>query len=116
MKVTTPGSLIGWTHLSARGWRRPNRKTEQARLTDRVDPSVSEREATTELDKQREGGNGQIGQAEQAGLTDSVDPPVSEREVTAKLDKRSRPGGREEVGRGWARKEERMPGRNYFLG
>jgi hypothetical protein len=24
MKVTTLGSLTGWAHLSARGWRRPN--------------------------------------------------------------------------------------------
>jgi hypothetical protein len=60
-------------------------------LTDRVGPPVSERVAMAESDKQREGGDGRIGQAEQAGLTDRVDPPVSEREATAKSDKRSRP-------------------------
>jgi hypothetical protein len=32
-------------------------------LADRVGPPVSEREATAELDKQREGGDGRIGQA-----------------------------------------------------
>jgi hypothetical protein len=36
-------------------------------LTDRVGPPVSEREATTESDKQREGGDGRVGQAKQAG-------------------------------------------------
>jgi hypothetical protein len=49
MKVTTPGSLTGWAHLSARGRRRPNRTS-------------SEREATAESDKwsrpDREGGGG----------------------------------------------------------
>jgi hypothetical protein len=60
-------------------------------LTDRVGPPVSEREATAESDKQREGGDDRIRQAEQAGLTDRVDPPVNEREATAKSDKRSRP-------------------------
>jgi hypothetical protein len=52
MKVTTPGSLTGWAHLSARGRRRSNRTS-------------SEREATVESDKRsrlaesnREGGGG----------------------------------------------------------
>ena len=40
MKVTTPGSLTGWAHLSARGRRRPNRTSGA--------------------------GDGRIGQAEQA--------------------------------------------------
>jgi hypothetical protein len=35
-------------------------------LIDRVGPPVSKREATAESDKQREGGDGRIGQAEQA--------------------------------------------------
>jgi hypothetical protein len=66
-------------------------------LTDRVGPPISKREATAESDKQREGGDGRIGQAEQA---------------TGRL------GwiGREEMGRGWAGKEERRPGQNYFSG
>jgi hypothetical protein len=74
MKVTTPGSLTGWAHLSARGRRRPNRTSgvlsdegDDPRLTDRVGSPVSEREATAESDKQREVGDGRIGQAEQAG-------------------------------------------------
>jgi hypothetical protein len=57
------------------------------------------------------------------GLTDRVGPPISEREATAESDKWSRQradwtgqGGREEMGRGWAGKEERRPGRNYFSG
>jgi hypothetical protein len=63
MKVMTPGSLIGWAHLSARGSRRPNwtsgagdgriRQAEQAGLTDRVGPPISEGEAMAESDKQR---------------------------------------------------------------
>jgi hypothetical protein len=48
-KVTTPGSLTGWAHLSARGRRRRNRTS-------------SEREVTAESDKwsrpDREGGGG----------------------------------------------------------
>jgi hypothetical protein len=114
---------------------------DDPRLTDRVGPPVSEREATAESDKQREGGNGQIGQVARAlsdegddpRLTDRVGPPISERETTAELDKQREGGdgrirqaeqatgrlgqtGREEMGRGWAGKEERRPGRNYFLG
>jgi hypothetical protein len=103
MKVTNPGSLTGWAHLSARGRRRPNRTS-------------GEREAMTESDKQREGGDGRIRQAEQAGLTDRVDPPVSEREATAKSDKRSRPdregGGGPRLG--WKIGEEAGP--KPFLG
>jgi hypothetical protein len=88
MNVTTPGSLTGWAHLSARGRRRPNRisgagdgrirQAEQATAESdkrsrpgsltgwahlsaswrrRPNRTSSEREATTELDKQREGGD-----------------------------------------------------------
>jgi hypothetical protein len=85
-KVTTPGSLTGWAHLSARGRQRSNRTSGA--------------------------GDNRIGQAEQAGLTDGVGPLVSEGEATGRLGQT----GREEMGRGWAGKEERRPGRNYFLG
>jgi hypothetical protein len=67
MKVMTPSSLTGWAHLSARGRRRPNRTSgagrigqeaqalsdegDDPRLTDRVGPPISEREATAESDK-----------------------------------------------------------------
>jgi hypothetical protein len=85
-------------------------------LTDRVGPPVSEKEATTELDKHREGGDDQIGQAEQAGLTNRVDPPVSEREATAKSDKWSRPDreGGGGLWLGWKIREEAGP--KPFLG
>jgi hypothetical protein len=76
MKVTTPGSLTGWAHLSA----------------------------TAESDKWSDS---RIGQAERRPNRTS-----SEREVTGRLGRT----GREEMGRGWARREERRPGRNYFLG
>jgi hypothetical protein len=41
-----------------------------------------------------------------AGLTDRVGPPVSEGEAMGRLGQK----GREEMGRGWARKEGRRPG------
>jgi hypothetical protein len=86
MKVTTPGSLTRWAHLSARGRRRPNRTSGA--------------------------GDGQIGQEEQAGLTDRVGPPVSEGEAMGRLGQI----GSEEMGHSWAGKEERRSGQNYFLG
>jgi hypothetical protein len=46
------------------------------------------------------------------GLTDKVGPPVSEGEATGRLGWK----GREEVGRGWARKKGRRPGRNHCSG
>jgi hypothetical protein len=56
--VATPAGAVAAQALSDEG--------DDLRLTDRVGPPVSEREATTESDKQREGGDGGIGQAEQA--------------------------------------------------
>jgi hypothetical protein len=47
-----------------------------------------------------------------AGLTDRVGPPVSEGEATDGLGRK----GREEVGRSWAGKEGRRPGRNHCSG
>jgi hypothetical protein len=46
------------------------------------------------------------------GLTDRVGPPVSEGEAMGRLGWK----GREEVGRGWAGKEGRRPGRNHCSG
>jgi hypothetical protein len=60
----------------------------------------------------RTGGGGSGGRWKTAGLTDRVGPPISEGEAMGRLGRE----GREEMGRGWARKEERRPGRNYFLG
>jgi hypothetical protein len=60
----------------------------------------------------RTGGGGSGGRWKTAGLTDRVGPPVSEGEATGRLGREER----EEMGRGWAGKEERRPGRNYFLG
>jgi hypothetical protein len=90
MKVTTPGSLTGWAHLSARGRRRPNRTSG----------------ATAKSDKH-------------PGLTDRVGPPVSEREATAKTDKRSRRRSKWTSGGvgpwlGWKIREEARP--KPFLG
>jgi hypothetical protein len=47
-----------------------------------------------------------------AGLTDRVGSPVSEGEVTGRLGQK----GREEMGRSWAGKEGRRPGRNHCSG
>jgi hypothetical protein len=47
-----------------------------------------------------------------AGLTDRVGPPISEGEATGRLGQK----GREEKGRGWARKEGRRPGQNSCSG
>jgi hypothetical protein len=47
-----------------------------------------------------------------AGLTDRVVPPVSEGEAKGRLGRK----GREEVGRGWAGKEGRRPGRKHCSG
>jgi hypothetical protein len=65
----------------------------------------------------REGGGGGGARSgfrrkKMAGLTDRVGPPISEREATCRLGRK----GREEVGRGWAGKEGRRPGRNRCLG
>jgi hypothetical protein len=60
----------------------------------------------------RTGGGGSGGRWKTAGLTDRVGPPINEGEATGRLGQKER----EEMGRGWARKEERRPGRNYFLG
>jgi hypothetical protein len=60
----------------------------------------------------RTGGGGSGGRWKTARLTDRVGPPVSEGEATGRLGRK----GREEMGRGWAGKEERRPDRNYFLG
>jgi hypothetical protein len=57
--VATPVGAVAARALSDEG--------DDPRLTDRVGPPVSEREATAESDKQREGGDGRIGQVEQAG-------------------------------------------------
>jgi hypothetical protein len=60
----------------------------------------------------RTGGGGSGGRWKTAGLTDMVGPPVSEGEAMGRLGRE----GREEMGHGWAGKEERRPGQNYFLG
>jgi hypothetical protein len=60
----------------------------------------------------RTGGGGSGGRWKTVGLTDRVGPPISEGEATGRLGRE----GREEMGRRWAGKEERRPGRNYFLG
>jgi hypothetical protein len=57
--VSTPAGAVAAWALSDEG--------DDPGLTDRVGPPVNEREATAESDKQREGGDGRIGQAEQAG-------------------------------------------------
>jgi hypothetical protein len=57
--VATPAGAVAAQALSDEG--------DDPGFTDRVGPPVSEREATTESDKQREGGDGRIGQVEQAG-------------------------------------------------
>jgi hypothetical protein len=57
--VATPAGAVAARALSDEG--------DDPELTGRVDPPISEREATAESDKQREGGDGRIGQAEQAG-------------------------------------------------
>jgi hypothetical protein len=61
--VATPAGAVAAQALSDEG--------DDPRLTDRVGPPISEREATC-----------RIGQAEQAGLTDRVGPPISEGEAT----------------------------------
>jgi hypothetical protein len=66
--VATPAGAVVALSLSDEG--------DDPGLTDRVGPPVSKREATAESNKQREGGDGRIGQAEQ---------------VAAESDKRSRP-------------------------
>jgi hypothetical protein len=58
------------------------------------------------------GGDGSGGRWKTVGLTDRVGPPISEGEATGRLGWERR----EEMGRGWAGKEGRRPGRNYFLG
>jgi hypothetical protein len=47
-----------------------------------------------------------------AELTDRVGPPISEGEAMGRLGQK----GREEVGRVWAGKEGRRPGRNHCSG
>jgi hypothetical protein len=56
--VATPAEAVAARALSDEG--------DNPGLTDRVGPPVSEKEAMTESDKQREGGDGRIGQAKQA--------------------------------------------------
>jgi hypothetical protein len=83
-------------------------------LTDGVDPLVSEREATTESDKQREAESDKWSRPD--SLTGWAHLSVrgrrwpnrtsSEREVTGRLGQ----AGREEMGHGWAEKKERRPG------
>jgi hypothetical protein len=48
------------------------------------------------------------GDKKTAGPTDRVGPPISEGEATGRMGRK----GREEMGRGWAGKEGRSPGRN----
>jgi hypothetical protein len=98
-------------------------------LTNRVGPPVSEREVTGESNKQREA---ELDKRSRPAVSDKWSRPgsltgwahlsvrgrrrpnrtSSEREATGRLGRT----GREEMGRGWARKEERRPSRNYFLG
>jgi hypothetical protein len=54
----------------------------------------------------RTGGGGSGGRWKMVGLADRVGPPVSEGEATGRLGWK----GREEVGRGWARKGGRRLG------
>jgi hypothetical protein len=58
------------------------------------------------------GGSGSGGRWKTVGLSDRVGPPVSEGEATGRLGQK----GREEVGRGWARKGGRRPCRNCCSG
>jgi hypothetical protein len=60
-------------------------------LTERVGALVSEREATAESDKQREGGDGRIGQVARGWRWSNRTSGAGQT-------------GRKEVGHGWARK------------
>jgi hypothetical protein len=119
--VATPAGVVATQALSDEG--------DDPRLTDRVGPPVSEREATAESDKQREAESDKWSRSAESDKRSSLDSLTgwahlsvrgrrrpnrtsSEREATGRLGRI----GREEVGRGWAGKEERRPGRNYFLG
>jgi hypothetical protein len=83
MKVMTPGSLIGWAHLSASGRRRPKRTSGAG---DGRNGQVAESDKRSR--RRPKWTSGRIGQAEQA---------------TGRLGWT----GREEVGCGWARKKIR---------
>jgi hypothetical protein len=90
-------------------------------LTDRVGPPVSEREATAESDKWSRPAESDK-RSRPDSLTGWAHLPVRGRRrpnrTSSERDAMGRLGqtGWEEMGRGYAGKEERRQGRNYFLG